>query len=78
MCIGVGAAHAQYWLCARITERPPKILKIFTRNTENTVDGLRALSGDSVAFCTHASANLQKTPAHPHAPPRLIFLRVGG
>ena len=38
-----GAANAQYSLCARITERPPKILKIFTRNTETTVDGLRAL-----------------------------------
>ena len=46
-----GAACAQYWLCARITERLPIILKIFTRNTEeiftrnteSTVDGLGAL-----------------------------------
>ena len=38
-----GAAHVQCRLCARITERLPKILKIFTRNTESTVDGLRAL-----------------------------------
>ena len=38
-----GAAHAQYRLCARITERLPKILKIFTRTTESTVDGLGAL-----------------------------------
>ena len=30
-------------LCARITERLPKILKSITRNTESTVDGLRAL-----------------------------------
>ena len=37
------AAHAQYRLCTRITERLPKILKIFTRNTESTVDGLGAL-----------------------------------
>ena len=29
--------------CARITERLPKILKILTRNTESTVDGLGAL-----------------------------------
>ena len=35
-----GAAHAQYMLCARITERLPKILKIFTRNTESTMDWL--------------------------------------
>ena len=38
-----GAAYAQYRLCARITERLPIILKIFTRNTESTVDGLGAL-----------------------------------
>ena len=38
-----GAAHAQYRLCARITERLPKILKVFTRSTESTVDRLRAL-----------------------------------
>ena len=38
-----GAAHVQCRLCAGITERLPKILKIFTRNTESTVDGLRAL-----------------------------------
>ena len=37
-----GAAHVQYGLCARITERLPKILKIFTRNTDSTVNGLRA------------------------------------
>ena len=37
-----GAAHAQYRLCARITERLPKILKIFTRKIEITVDGLGA------------------------------------
>ena len=38
-----GAAHAQYRLCARITERLPKIRKIFTRITE---DGLGALTID--------------------------------
>ena len=42
-----GAAHSQYRLCARITERLPKILKIFTRNTEGTVDGLGALLLDA-------------------------------
>ena len=38
-----GAAHAQYRLCARITERLPKILKMFTRYTDSTVNGLGAL-----------------------------------
>ena len=40
-----GAAHVQYRLCARITERPPKILKIFTRNTESTVELCQPKSG---------------------------------
>ena len=42
-----GAAHAQYRLCARITERLPKILKIYT---ESTVDGLGALGLYTCSF----------------------------
>ena len=49
-----GAAHAQYRLCARITtygitERLQKILKIFTRNTESTVDAV----GNSASLTIH-------------------------
>ena len=47
-----GAAHAQDRLCARITERLTKILKIFTRNTESTVDGLGALTDHAVGVIT--------------------------
>ena len=52
-----GAAHAQYRLCAGITERLPKKLKNFTRNTESTEDGLRALHEGMYSSYTASEVN---------------------
>ena len=52
-CIGVGLRMRNIGCALEFnTERLPKILKIFTRNTDSTVNGLRALSKHNIVATT--------------------------